>query len=522
MVSAVVRSVAGRHTRVAAFLYPRGTLFRVHPPRYYWLMERRRLFVTILMLVLFVSAGAPFVARAATAEELRAQIADILAEINYLRTQLNAVSAGQQAGTTTAEQPSYTVGSARASQAATFQYSRCPDLQFDLERGDVNADVAEEVSMLQRFLSQDSSIYPEGEITGYFGPATERAVQRFQERHGIVARGDYQSTGYGRVGPRTRWAIKNSCDSSLAPQSQAPTSPDPLDEFVVTSTSGSSSRTTYAPVGGVQTSGGPSTCFVQPDRGTAPLTVRARLLLGGSLCDGDLTYQIDWGDGSTSSPRVCSDTNQHYEQLTHTYLVPAVYPARLIQSHPNAQFADRSCSVTVAAVPESNDGTITGQCRSWTDGCNTCSRDYENGPARCTERYCTQYGAQQCYEYFPASAGATGDTLRVRVISKASGIMEFTARINVANSCDGGVYKIYFGDGESSVQPLAPGACQAFERTVRHTYANSGTYSAFLVKDDVEVDRITVVISDTTSSAGHSNVASVIVAIEEFIRSLFR
>ena len=40
-----------------------------------------------------------------------------------------------------------------------------------------------EVEELQEFLAQWPDIYPEGLVTGYFGPLTEAAVVRFQEKH---------------------------------------------------------------------------------------------------------------------------------------------------------------------------------------------------------------------------------------------------------------------------------------------------------------------------------------------------
>lgn len=68
-----------------------------------------------------------------------------------------------------------------------------------LDRGDSGT----EVTNLQTLLSTDVSIYPERLVTGYFGPLTESAVQRFQCREGIVCSGTPVSTGYGRVGPST-------------------------------------------------------------------------------------------------------------------------------------------------------------------------------------------------------------------------------------------------------------------------------------------------------------------------------
>lgn len=59
----------------------------------------------------------------------------------------------------------------------------------------------EDVRTLQEFLAKDKTLYPEGAATGYFGPATERAVKKFQEKYGLTRPGDQ---GYGYVGPKTR------------------------------------------------------------------------------------------------------------------------------------------------------------------------------------------------------------------------------------------------------------------------------------------------------------------------------
>lgn len=60
----------------------------------------------------------------------------------------------------------------------------------------------EEVRLLQSWLAKDESVYPEAIVSGFFGPLTLQAVQRFQLKHGVVSRpGDL---GYGVVGPATR------------------------------------------------------------------------------------------------------------------------------------------------------------------------------------------------------------------------------------------------------------------------------------------------------------------------------
>jgi peptidoglycan hydrolase-like protein with peptidoglycan-binding domain len=49
--------------------------------------------------------------------------------------------------------------------------------------------VGPQVRELQRLLAQDPSIYPEGLVTGWYGPLTITAVQRFQLREGIPPAG---------------------------------------------------------------------------------------------------------------------------------------------------------------------------------------------------------------------------------------------------------------------------------------------------------------------------------------------
>lgn len=73
-------------------------------------------------------------------------------------------------------------------------YNNCPYGQFKkaLQIGEEG----EEVTMLQKFLASEKDIYPEGKVTGYYGPLTERAVKKYQEKYGVEA--------VGIVGPQTR------------------------------------------------------------------------------------------------------------------------------------------------------------------------------------------------------------------------------------------------------------------------------------------------------------------------------
>jgi hypothetical protein len=58
----------------------------------------------------------------------------------------------------------------------------------------------DDVKALQEFLAQIAAIYPEGKVTRRYGPATTRAVQRFQKKYNLAAEG---AVGFGIVGPKT-------------------------------------------------------------------------------------------------------------------------------------------------------------------------------------------------------------------------------------------------------------------------------------------------------------------------------
>ena len=75
---------------------------------------------------------------------------------------------------------------------ATGAHLSCLVLTHNFGPNDTDATTNGEVSKLQRFLTADPSFYPEASVTGYFGPATTRALQRYQARNGIVSSGDPQ------------------------------------------------------------------------------------------------------------------------------------------------------------------------------------------------------------------------------------------------------------------------------------------------------------------------------------------
>ena len=138
-----------------------------------------------------IMLASPVFASADTISDLQAQVQALLAQIAALKAQMGTGATG----------------------TPTLS---CISLTNNLQVDDTDADNNGEVSKLQRFLALDPSIYPEARVTGYFGPATMRAVQRWQRTHGVVSSGDPDTTGYGFVGPRTRAAIAAKCAVSDA------------------------------------------------------------------------------------------------------------------------------------------------------------------------------------------------------------------------------------------------------------------------------------------------------------------
>lgn len=87
----------------------------------------------------------------------------------------------------------------------------CPTLSRNLYLGINDSAVGGEVTELQKFLAEDSDVYPEGLITGYFGSLTEKALKRWQAKYNVVSSGSPNTTGYGVVGPKTRDKIQEVC-----------------------------------------------------------------------------------------------------------------------------------------------------------------------------------------------------------------------------------------------------------------------------------------------------------------------
>lgn len=122
-------------------------------------------------------------------------------------------------------------------------------LTLNLSIGQENAEVLTLQKMLNAagFTLAESGPGSPGNETSRFGALTKAAVRKFQCEAKVVCEGDEGSTGFGRVGPKTRAALSQYSLARAAPNSDpasstgAPAAPAPAIQVNVTTSSGSGS-----------------------------------------------------------------------------------------------------------------------------------------------------------------------------------------------------------------------------------------------------------------------------------------
>ena len=256
----------------------------------------RNIFATTVLTLALLAA--PTLASADTLTDLQARIDSLLAQIKTLQAQIG------------------TTNSTPTSAAISASPVLCLVIQSNLSLDGTDGATNGDVTKLQTFLAQDPSLYPEGRITGYFGPATERAVQRWQARNGIVSSGDADSTGYGFIGPRTRAALAEGCTTDESPLGVA-----------------------------IQ-----RTLSATPTSGIAPLVVQFNiqgLNLSGTTTS---TYTLDFGD--SSAPYITTSVGK--DLVIHTYNQSGTYIAALRKTPGAVKDVDLIGTVTITVTGSSN------------------------------------------------------------------------------------------------------------------------------------------------------------------------
>ncbi len=127
-------------------------------------------------------------------------------------------------------------------QGGSSNLGECVQLSRSLFLGVSDSETAGEVSKLQQFLTKTGH-YTYGKPTGYFGPATQIAVQAWQKSNGVVLSGSPETTGYGVVGPSTRSAIAQSCKGNNTPTNRPVVEETENSSVTITSISNSENPT---------------------------------------------------------------------------------------------------------------------------------------------------------------------------------------------------------------------------------------------------------------------------------------
>lgn len=179
----------------------------------------------------------------------------------------------------------------------------CPVFFRDLEPSMYGDDVRG----LQRFLASQPFLQFNGTITGVFDTATLAGVQRFQTQLGIGSFGNWNTTGFGRVGPRTRNAILQTCRPSVVPPVLVPVTPGPT------------------PVQTSNASGNLTVERVPSNTKEMKFTVTTS---PGSSC-GSPSFMLLFGDNTQQAINFGYSCGFQSQTITHTYPALGSYTATL-------------------------------------------------------------------------------------------------------------------------------------------------------------------------------------------------
>lgn len=447
-------------------------------------------FIIALAIVVVTGTGLYAThASALTAGDVTSQIAKLMQQIQDLTAQIARLKA--QIGTTDPTRPDV-IGSAMPG-----KHRICYLLTRDLRTGAQGDDVRG----LQEYLRENKFLAVEP--TGYFGEMTANAVRQWQVQEGVSA--------VGAFGPISRERLKIWCGGGWG--------------------------------------GNQERFSASPTRGDAPLTVVFDTWLSGFRVN-TVSYAIDFGDGTSERAADCpapADACTGPGQNKHTYTSNGTYTATLVKTEDpcggNPQcmapmsrhvvgkvqinVGPTACTkeykpvcgakpivcITTPCNPipttygnrcEMNaDGAsflYEGQCRTenpaddpqcktWYDGCNTCSRQEPGGSPMCTMMACQ--GIPQ-KAYCTARFGDTGN--KAPVISGFSGPTILQEDVSgtwtvSAKDPEGGSlsYQVWWGDENvyaSNYTTAAEARSFTQSTTFSHAYRDTGVFTVKIVVTD--------------------------------------
>ena len=132
-------------------------------------------------LVAFLLLAAPAPAKAVTVDDLLTQVQSMMEQMAKMQIQLQELKSGQSTTVT----PATTAPTGSVLGAKTFKFTE------PVEYGADNDDVFK----IQQLLKLDKEIYPDGTVSGFFGPKTQEAIRNLQKKFGLDP--------VGVVGPAT-------------------------------------------------------------------------------------------------------------------------------------------------------------------------------------------------------------------------------------------------------------------------------------------------------------------------------
>ncbi len=144
-------------------------------------------FIVMIAIGVFVAGGVALMPGRSSADtdqsifdKLQNQIQVLLKQVQDLQKQLELIRNGTTPVQPVIIQPIYPV-------TPTTPISIvCPELPKIIKFGQIG----DEVKNIQKFLAQDKSVYPQGLTTGYFGPMTEKALEKFQKKYNLKETGE--------------------------------------------------------------------------------------------------------------------------------------------------------------------------------------------------------------------------------------------------------------------------------------------------------------------------------------------
>jgi peptidoglycan hydrolase-like protein with peptidoglycan-binding domain len=153
---------------------------------------KKKIIVSILFLSLVLSPGVAFAQNSnSVSESLQNQINQLLTQIKSLQQQLDKLNQ------TEVEEPVV-----------------CAETDYIINRnlypGQTDVQTGGNVTKLQNFLKSER-LLDEALPNGFYGKATQQAVEKFQSSNELVSSGTPASTGFGSFGPRTRKLLSVKC-----------------------------------------------------------------------------------------------------------------------------------------------------------------------------------------------------------------------------------------------------------------------------------------------------------------------